>query len=157
MCRLVDIPVSHPSILLRWGYPWGWWSTFWREEPGPWGVAVNPPPAGGAWSLGGWRLTPCAGGAWSLGGGGASFLSTNWVLNNGWKQPSKTILMKKLNYFASSDPHHDISKQLVDTTFVWSFCHGTFAQLTIPIICFTWQSKKWHCPGHSITHARVCK
>ena len=42
-------------------------------------------------------------------------------------------------YFASSDPHHDISKQLVDTTFVWSFCHGTFAQLTIPIICFTWQ------------------
>ena len=22
------------------------------------------------------------------------------------------------NYFASSDPHHDISKQLVDTTFV---------------------------------------
>ena len=43
------------------------------------------------------------------------------------------------NYFASSDPHHDISKQLVDTTFVWSFCHGTFAQLTIPIICFTWQ------------------
>ena len=23
-----------------------------------------------------------------------------------------------LNYFASSDPHHDISKQLVDTTFV---------------------------------------
>ena len=45
----------------------------------------------------------------------------------------------KTNYFASSDPHHDISKQLVDTTFVWSFCHGTFAQLTIPIICFTWQ------------------
>ena len=43
------------------------------------------------------------------------------------------------NYFTSSDPHHDISKQLVDTTFVWSFCHGTFAQLTIPIICFTWQ------------------
>ena len=42
-------------------------------------------------------------------------------------------------YFASSGPHHDISKQLVDTTFVWSFCHGTFAQLTIPIICFTWQ------------------
>ena len=103
------------------------------------------------------------------------------------------------NYFASSDSHHDISKQLVDTTFVWSFCHGTFAQLTIPIICFTWQvivpvssvfansskgtevemslstpvtlssvqtdcfklchlqSKKWHCPGHSTTHARVCK
>ena len=27
-------------------------------------------------------------------------------------------------YFTSSDPHHDISKQLVDTTFVWSFCHG---------------------------------
>ena len=24
----------------------------------------------------------------------------------------------KKNYFASSDPHHDISKQLVDTTFV---------------------------------------
>ena len=46
---------------------------------------------------------------------------------------------QKNNYFASSDPHHDISKQLVDTTFVWSFCHGTFAQLTIPIICFTWQ------------------
>ena len=46
---------------------------------------------------------------------------------------------KTKNYFASSDPHHDISKQLVDTTFVWSFCHGTFAQLTIPIICFTWQ------------------
>jgi hypothetical protein len=43
------------------------------------------------------------------------------------------------NYFASSDPHHDISKELVGTTFVWSFCHGTFAQLTIPIICFTWQ------------------
>ena len=36
-----------------------------------------------------------------------------------------------VNYFASSDPHHDISKQLVDTTFVWSFCHGTFAQLTM--------------------------
>jgi hypothetical protein len=27
-------------------------------------------------------------------------------------------LLKKNNYFASSDPHHDISKQLVDTTFV---------------------------------------
>ena len=26
---------------------------------------------------------------------GASFLSTNWVLNDGWKQPSKTILMTK--------------------------------------------------------------
>ena len=25
---------------------------------------------------------------------------------------------EKMNYFASSDPHHDISKQLVDTTFV---------------------------------------
>ena len=25
---------------------------------------------------------------------GASFLSTNWVLKNGWKQPSKTIVMK---------------------------------------------------------------
>ena len=43
------------------------------------------------------------------------------------------------NYFTSSDPHHDISKQLVDTTFVWSVCHGTLAQPTIPIICFTWQ------------------
>ena len=50
---------------------------------------------------------------------------------------SKTV--RQTNYFASSDPHHDISKQLVDTTFVWSFCHGTFAQLTIPIISFTWQ------------------
>ena len=46
---------------------------------------------------------------------------------------------KNENYFTSSDPHHDISKQLVDTTFVWSFCHGTLAQPTIPIICFTWQ------------------
>ena len=55
-------------------------------------------------------------------------LQTPW----GWFSNQK-------NYFASSDPHHDISKQLVDTTFVWSFCHGTFAQLTIPIICFTWQ------------------
>ena len=52
-------------------------------------------------------------------------------------EPQKT--RNNMNYFASSDPHHDISKQLVDTTFVWSFCHGTFAQLTIPIICFTWQ------------------
>ena len=26
--------------------------------------------------------------------------------------------LQKINYFASSDPHHDISKQLVDTTFV---------------------------------------
>ena len=49
------------------------------------------------------------------------------------------VEVQKTNYFASSDPHHDISKQLVDTTFVWSFCHGTFAQLTIPIICFTCQ------------------
>ena len=52
---------------------------------------------------------------------------------------SKGRPVQQTNYFASSDPHHDISKQLVDTTFVWSFCHGTFAQLTIPIICFTWQ------------------
>ena len=49
------------------------------------------------------------------------------------------LLWKNADYFASSDPHHDISKLLVDTTFVWNFCHGTFAQLTIPIICFTWQ------------------
>ena len=49
------------------------------------------------------------------------------------------LITKKSNYFTSSDPHHDISKQLVDCTFVWSFCHATFAQLTIPIICFTWQ------------------
>ena len=49
------------------------------------------------------------------------------------------LLWKNADYFASSDPQHDISKLLVDTTFVWSFCHGTFAQLTIPIICFTWQ------------------
>ena len=32
----------------------------------------------------------------------------------GKKQKNK----KKTSYFASSDPHHDISKQLVDTTFV---------------------------------------
>ena len=29
---------------------------------------------------------------------GASFLSTNWVLNDGWKQLSKTILMKKTKF-----------------------------------------------------------
>ena len=28
------------------------------------------------------------------------------------------VEVQKTNYFASSDPHHDISKQLVDTTFV---------------------------------------
>ena len=60
----------------------------------------------------------------------------NKTMNIAWiVMKMKAIL---INYFASSDPHHDISKQLVDTTFVWSFCHGTFAQLTIPIICFTW-------------------
>ena len=32
--------------------------------------------------------------------------------------PTHTVL----NYFTSSDPHHDISKQLVDSTFVWSSC-----------------------------------
>jgi hypothetical protein len=31
---------------------------------------------------------------------------------------TELVLGKKQNYFASSDPHHDISKQLVDTTFV---------------------------------------
>ena len=31
---------------------------------------------------------------------------------------SATWLGEDYNYFASSDPHHDISKQLVDTTFV---------------------------------------
>ena len=55
------------------------------------------------------------------------------------KQTKKIERSTQKKYFASSDPHHDIAKQLVDTTFVWSFCHGTFAQLTIPIICFTWQ------------------
>ena len=66
------------------------------------------------------------------------------VLRCEWKhrkyQCFLTLVKKNtVNYFTSSDPHHDISKQLVDSTFVWSFCHGTFAQLTIPIICFTWQ------------------
>ena len=32
-----------------------------------------------------------------------------------WKKAKNK---KKTSYFASSDPHHDISKQLVDTTFV---------------------------------------
>ena len=60
-------------------------------------------------------------------------------VNDGLASTRTEKKSEKKNYFASSDPHHDISKQLVDTTFVWSFCHGTFAQLTIPIICFTWQ------------------
>jgi hypothetical protein len=29
-----------------------------------------------------------------------------------------TLCMLEKKYFASSDPHHEISKQLVDTTFV---------------------------------------
>ena len=62
-----------------------------------------------------------------------SFVWTQWFVTQ--KAPSP----QHQNYFTSSDPHHDISKQLVDTTFVWSFCHGTLAQPTIPIICFTWQ------------------
>ena len=65
--------------------------------------------------------------------------ASRWASSNEDRPRNGTRFRKKQNYFASSDPHHDISKQLVDTTFVWSFCHGTFAQLTIPIICFTWQ------------------
>jgi hypothetical protein len=33
-------------------------------------------------------------------------------------KPEKNSVHQQKNYFASSDPHHDISKQLVDTTFV---------------------------------------
>ena len=61
-----------------------------------------------------------------------------WWPCQSWKMKWRGgTITKNRNYFASSDPHHDISKQLVDTTFVWSFCHGTFvrsgiAPVTLP-------------------------
>jgi len=39
-----------------------------------------------------------------------------WQSQNELTSSSRVSI--ELNYFASSDPHHDISKQLVDTTFV---------------------------------------
>ena len=52
-----------------------------------------------------------------------------------------------VNYFTSSDPHHDISKQLVDTTFVWSFClSGILSGILI------WHSI-WHSIWRSIWHS----
>ena len=41
---------------------------------------------------------------------------TPWIRLGGYSPTAPTGTTK--NYFTSSDPHHDISKQLVDTTFV---------------------------------------
>ena len=46
---------------------------------------------------------------------GVTVMVWTWRVVAVSQEPSCRI---SANYFASSDPHHDISKQLVDTTFV---------------------------------------